>query len=169
MTVIRNIVLTAVLTALMSGPAIAKNPCRSGKIEVHFLLPSGQLKTICIAESALSGIENASRQGRAKFAMASCPCFTQADVQRMFDDAFEFDLCTDTLMRNDFTLRECSDENARFLVTDGPVAGVRLVGLPVIDSPSCVAKVGDELEMSSNLDEPEWEACFEELEPFLAE
>lgn len=162
-----KIVLVVTLMVFVVVPATAKNVCRPGKAEVILLLPSGQSKTICVAESALPGLQNAGEHSSGKFVTTACPCFSESDVQAIFDNDDGLDDCAFQTMTNGYILASCADSTAQFLVTNGPTQGVRLVGLPIIDSPSCAAKVGGDLTFSEDLAAPAVDACFEVLESFL--
>jgi hypothetical protein len=77
------IVIVLALSMFIASVALAE--CPEGKSEVILVTPSGKIKTICVPETALPGIENAAEHSAGNIVPASCPCLTVEEIQKLED------------------------------------------------------------------------------------
>jgi len=57
--------------------------CPEGKAPITITTPSGKTKNLCVANSAIPGLENAGEHSAADIVPAQCPCFSQSEAEAL--------------------------------------------------------------------------------------
>jgi len=84
-------VVVLVLSMFFFSPSFAG--CPEGKSEIQLITPSGIQKSICVADEALPGIENAADQSDGTIIPSSCPCWNADDIA-YYESAGRLAYCT---------------------------------------------------------------------------
>jgi len=70
----------AIGSIIPAPQAIAQVTCDTGKAPITIITPSGKIRTMCVPNSAVPGIENAADNAPGTISPAQCPCFTEGEV-----------------------------------------------------------------------------------------
>ena len=76
----RKLLLCFIVGLFLIAASLVWAQCPEGKSEVQLTTPSGKQKTICIPDVALPGIENAAEHSNGTIIPASCPCWTETEL-----------------------------------------------------------------------------------------
>jgi hypothetical protein len=158
------------VAGLLSASASAQ--CPEGKSEIVVQTPSGVVKTLCVGDQAVEGLENAADHSEGTIIPASCPCFTQDDVVATLDANADF-LCPlapgTTSSGADCSITQCFDSDATFFLLFLAVEGPEERGncnLPVGGSFGATNGCGNSSGNMFPLTAEEGDACRALLEPF---
>jgi hypothetical protein len=89
-------VIALALSVFVGSTALAE--CPEGKSEVILVTPSGKVKTLCVPEAALPGLENAAEHSAGTIIPdpdMACPCFTLEEVKAAGIDCYVYEGTTD--------------------------------------------------------------------------
>ncbi len=151
--------------------ARAQEGCPDGKSEVVITTPSGKVKTLCISDKAVGGIENAADHAEGTIIPTGCPCYFEDDVSATLaanPDSFCPLTIGTTFLGQVCTRIACFDSNMTFNTLfeslEGPTdePSCRFDGLASKGTNSCDGPVG----FFNPITGDEGDACRALLEPF---